>query len=129
VRVSDGKVSMSLSEKADGGAYTYLDMKDGKHVSFDVSGTKTKSVGYRSTETTGRLDGVTLHTTSGDVTPGEPVIVIVELTVQRLFQQNDIFGLLTRRHRIAEALRAAHARRVGSRGLCAFRGSTFCAVR
>ncbi len=64
--VNDGKVSMSLHEKSDGGAYTHLEMEDGKQVSFDVSGTKTKTAGYRRTETTGQLEGVTLHTTSGE---------------------------------------------------------------
>ena len=92
VRVSDGKVTMTLSERADGGAMTHLELKDGTHVSFEVSGATTKSAGYRRNETTGRLEGVTLHTTSGDALSGEPVIAVVELGVQRLFQQTEIFG-------------------------------------
>ncbi|MGV3624785.1 MAG: hypothetical protein ACO1OB_28455 [Archangium sp.] len=96
VRVSDGTVSLGLYETAKNGegsgAYTYVDLKDGKHIEFDVKDAKTKSAGFRRSETTGSIEGVTLHTSSGDASIDEPVKVVVELSVQRVFQQTEIFG-------------------------------------
>lgn len=96
VRVSDGKVSLALYETAKNGegsgAYTYVDLKDSKQIDFDVKDVKTKSAGYRRTESKGTIEGVTLHTSSGDASLDEPVKVVVELSVQRVFQQTEIFG-------------------------------------
>lgn len=92
VKVSDGKVTLALHEKSDGGAYTYVELKDGKHISFDVSDVKWKSAGYRRQEGKGAIQGVTLHTTSGDAELDAPVKAVVELSVQRVFQQTEIFG-------------------------------------
>lgn len=96
VRVSDGKVTLSLYEDfaggSGGGARTFVELEDGRHVTFDVKDVKWKSAGYRSQEGRGRLEGVTFHTTSGDAAPGEPVTAIVELSVQRVFQQKELFG-------------------------------------
>lgn len=96
VRVSDGKLSLALYEKAKNGegsgAYTYVELKDGKHIEFDVKNVKTKSAGYRRSESKGTIEEVTVHTTSGDAALDEPVKVVVELTAQRVFQQKEIFG-------------------------------------
>lgn len=96
VHVGDGKLTLALYEHAnDGkgsGAYTYVELKDGKHVAFDLANVKTKAAGFRREERRGSIEGVTLHTTSGPASLDDPLKVIVEVVVQRTFQQEEIFG-------------------------------------
>lgn len=96
VSVNEGKLSLALYEKAkDGegsGAYTFVELKEGKHIEFDVKNVKTKSAGYRRSERKGTIEAITVHTSSGDASLDAPLKVVVELTAQRVFQQKEIFG-------------------------------------
>lgn len=96
VRVSDGEVSLWLYERyaegEGGGARATMELKDGKHVTFDVKDVKWKTAGYRREEGKGALEGVTFHTTSGEAKLGEEVAAVVELHTMRLFQQKELAG-------------------------------------